>query len=409
MLRRCFPRRALQDMVHESRQVWNLEFGERAVTPVMHFNNKAEAVAMYHILDMDGKVVNASDEPEIGKDTCVKIIENMVRANTVDRILLDAQRQGRISFFMTGFGEEAAVVASAAALKFEDFMYMQYREAAALHYRGYGIEQMISQCMGNIEDNGKGRQMPIHYGSPEHNVMTISSPLATQIPQAAGSGYAYKLDELDRICMCYFGDGTASEGDFHAGLNFAATTGAQTLFFCRNNGYAISTPTKDQYHGDGIVTRGVAYGIPSIRVDGTDVLAVYAATKEARKIIFEQKTPVLIEAMTYRVSHHSTSDDSSRYRAQSEIDMFNKEFDPILRFEKYLVGKGWWAPEDSKAVADAARKKVFSELKRQELLPNQPHTELFTDTTKEMTPVLREQRDATLAHFERNKGFYGAH
>lgn len=140
----------------------------------------------------------------------------------------------------------------------------------------------------------------MHYGSSKLHFQTISSPLATQIPQASGAGYAFRLAGKDNVCMCYFGEGAASEGDFHAALNFAATLKCQTVFLCRNNGYAISTPTKDQYKGDGIVARGLGYGMNSIRVDGNDLFAVYAAVKEARKLCLTQKAPVLVEAMTYR-------------------------------------------------------------------------------------------------------------
>lgn len=201
--------------------------------------------------------------------------------------------------------------------------------------------------------------MPIHYGTAALHYQTISSPLATQIPQAVGAAYGFKIGKEPRIAICYFGEGAASEGDFHAGLNFAATLQAPVIFFCRNNGYAIrwvgselipcraladydqeadispkecklakaepsfilspslvpssiSTPVKDQFRGDGIVSRAIGYGMHAIRVDGNDLLAVYNATKAAREICLKEQRPVLIEAMTYRIGHHSTSDDSTR-------------------------------------------------------------------------------------------------
>ena len=150
--------------------------------------------------------------------------------------------------------------------------------------------------------------MPVHYGSKALNICTVSSPLATQIPQAAGSGYQMRIKGEDRIAITYFGEGSASEGDFHAGMNFASTLRSQTLFYCRNNMYAISTPIDDQYAGDGIAIRGIAYGMPTIRVDGNDIFAVHAATKKARELIIKDKKPVLIEAISYRVGDHSTSD-----------------------------------------------------------------------------------------------------
>jgi 2-oxoisovalerate dehydrogenase E1 component alpha subunit len=408
MLRRSLRRlsASVDDTFKKSQAVWNIQFGERATTTTLDMNRDQPTTPMYSIMDMDGNVVNAKDDPKIDKDTCVRIIETMVRHNQVDRILIEAQRQGRISFYMTGFGEEAAVVGTVAGAQPQDYIYMQYREAAGLAYRGFTIQQMIAQCMGNLEDPAKGRQMPIHYGAPELNVQTISSPLATQIPQAAGAGYAFKLEGADKMCMCYFGDGSASEGDFHAGVNFAATTGAQTLFICRNNGYAISTPTKDQYRGDGILPRGIAYGMPSVRVDGTDLLAVYKATQELRKIIVGEKQPALLELMGYRVGHHSTSDDSTRYRGKDEIQYMDDTFNPIARFEKYLERKGWWSADASKKLRDETRQTVLSELKRQEKLPLHPPERLFDDTTKEPLPILAEQKRETLEHYERNKDYY---
>jgi 2-oxoisovalerate dehydrogenase E1 component alpha subunit len=173
--------------------------------------------------------------------------------------------------------------------------------------------------VGNYEDLGKGRQMPVHYGSRDLNICTVSSPLATQIPNASGAGYNYRIRGDDRIAITYFGEGAASEGDFHPALNFAATLRCQTLFICRNNGYAISTPIDDQYAGDGIAPRGLSYGMHTIRVDGNDVLAVSIATQKARELIMKEKRPVLIETMSYRGGDHSSSDASSAYRNDKEM------------------------------------------------------------------------------------------
>lgn len=169
---------------------------------------------------------------------------------------------------------------------------------------------MANQVVGNHLDVGKGRQMPIHYGSKELNIANISSPLATQIPHASGSGYHYRIKGMDKIACTFFGDGSASEGDFHAALNFAATLRSQTLFYCRNNMFAISTPVDEQYAGDGIAARGVAYGIKTLRIDGNDLFAVYKSVEAARKMIVEEQRPVLIEAISYRGGDHSTSDNS---------------------------------------------------------------------------------------------------
>lgn len=189
----------------------------------------------------------------------------MVRLSIMDNILYESQRQGRISFYMTNFGEEATHVGSAAALDPRDLVFAQYREAGVLMYRGYPLESFMNQCYGNTEDRGKGRQMPVHYGSLEHNFVTISSPLATQMPQAAGAAYALKRQKSGLCVICYFGEGAASEGDAHAAFSIAATTDSPVIFFCRNNGYAISTPAREQYRGDGIGAPSAACALAAVR------------------------------------------------------------------------------------------------------------------------------------------------
>jgi 2-oxoisovalerate dehydrogenase E1 component alpha subunit len=255
----------------------------------------------------------------------------------MDNIFYDAQRQGRISFYMTSYGEEAISFGSASALRMGDMVFAQYREPGVLMWRGFSLQNFADQCFSNVDGHGKGRQMPVHYGSKSLNHQTISSPLATQLPQAAGAAYAFKLAKEDRISVCYFGEGAASEGDFHAALNFASTKDCPILFFVRNNGFAISTPTSEQFRGDGIASRGSGYGIPVMRVDGNDFLAVHEATRRARAFILEENRPVLIEAMSYRQGHHSTSDDSTQYRPVAEIKHWKETCDPIERTKRYLL------------------------------------------------------------------------
>uniref|UniRef100_G3RDZ3 2-oxoisovalerate dehydrogenase subunit alpha n=1 Tax=Gorilla gorilla gorilla TaxID=9595 RepID=G3RDZ3_GORGO len=244
--------------------------------------NVISGIPIYRVMDRQGQIINPSEDPHLPKEKVLKLYKSMTLLNTMDRILYESQRQGRISFYMTNYGEEGTHVGSAAALDNTDLVFGQYREAGVLMYRDYPLELFMAQCYGNISDLGKGRQMPVHYGCKERHFVTISSPLATQIPQAVGAAYAAKRANANRVVICYFGEGAASEGDAHAGFNFAATLECPIIFFCRNNGYAISTPTSEQYRGDGIAARGPGYGIMSIRVDGNDVFAVYNATKEAR-------------------------------------------------------------------------------------------------------------------------------
>lgn len=316
----------------------------------------------------------------------------------MDSIFYDAQRQGRISFYMTSYGEEAIHVGSAAALNDQDIIFAQYREAGILMWRGFSLEKFADQCFSNSDDNGKGRQMPVHYGSSALNYQTISSPLATQIPQAAGAAYGLKLSGKNRIATCYFGEGAASEGDFHAALNFASTRDCPVLFFCRNNGFAISTPIVDQFRGDGIASRANGYGMPSIRVDGNDVWAVYDATLKARELIRKEGRPVLIEAMSYRQGHHSTSDDSTRYREVAEIKQWKESADPITRMKLFLLDQGWWTEEQDTNLKDIERANVLKALEKAERKAKPPLSSMFEDVYDVKPRHLQEQENAMLAH-----------
>lgn len=338
-----------------------------------------ENLAAFRILDNDGSVRADAPEPTLSQETVVEMYTVMTRLTVMDQIFYDAQRQGRISFYMTSGGESGIHVGSAAGIKQRDMIYAQYREAGVLMWRGFTLQQFADQCFSNSGDPAKGRQMPVHYGSVALNFQTISSPLTTQLPQAAGAAYAFKNEGSDRIVMCYFGDGAASEGDFHAAMNFAATRECPMIFFCRNNGYAISTPVKDQYRGDGIISRGAGYGMASIRVDGNDVFAVHQATEEARRIALEEQRPVLIEAMTYRQGHHSTSDDSTRYREVDEIKNWMESDDPIRRLRGYMEKKGWWSEEQQTKLMDEERMGVLKALNEAETKPKAELDELFTD------------------------------
>ncbi|KYN34653.1 2-oxoisovalerate dehydrogenase subunit alpha, mitochondrial [Trachymyrmex septentrionalis] len=330
---------------------------------------------------------------------------DMVTISIMDKIMYGLHRQGRISFYMTNTGEEAVQIGSAAALTLEDTIYAQYREAGVLLHRGQPLAKFMNQCYGNCEDDSKGRQMPVHYGSKKLNFMTISSPLTTQLPQAVGAAYAFKLNKKDACVACYFGEGAASEGDAHAAFNFAATLSCPVIFLCRNNGYAISTPVLEQLKGDGIAAKGPAYGINTIRVDGNDVLAMYYATKSARKFCITQKKPVLIETMTYRIGHHSTSDDSTAYRSLDEISEWETH-SPLVRFRLYLESLGLWCQKREEELIDSIKKEIFHAFGEAER-KSKPHwRNLFTDVYKEIPDHIRKQMNLMEKHLEEFKEHY---
>merc|ERR1719147_510635 len=273
-------------------------------------------------------------------------------------------------------------------------------------YSGFSLEEFMNQCYGNSDDLGKGKQMPVHYGSAEKSFVTISSPLATQMPQAVGSAYAFKRAQNGLVVICYFGEGAASEGDAHAAFNFAATLECPIIFFCRNNGYAISTPVSEQYRGDGIAVRGPAYGMTTIRVDGNDVLAVHNVVKAAREIAVTENRPVLIEAMTYRIGHHSTSDDSSAYRSVDEVRYWDQKDHPITKFAQYLIKKGLWNEAKEAEWKESSRKEVMTAFAKAEKVLKPNWKQMFTEVYDEVPVDLKRQMVEMEQHVELYKDQY---
>lgn len=213
-----------------------------------------------------------------------------------------------------------------------------------------------------------------------------------------------------RVAVAYFGEGAASEGDFHAAVNVAAVRKCPVLFLCRNNGFAISTPTTEQYAGDGIAIRGIGYGIESIRVDGTDIFAVYEATKEARRKALEDGgRPIIVEFMSYRVSHHSTSDDSFAYRDRKDIETWKTRHSPITRLRKWLENRGLWNEAMEAEHRKSIRADVLKELVAAEKEKKPALSGIFEDVYAELTEEAKEQREELRRLLEKYPEEYDVH
>lgn len=384
-------------------------------TNILEFTHPSatEAIPTYRVMDQYGAVIDVESGVDTTDEEALKLYSNMVMLSIMDLIMFEAQRQGRLSFYMVSAGEEGITVGSASALDPSDVVFAQYRETGVFLQRGFTLDQFMSQLFANCKDSGKGRNMPVHYGSRSLNIHTISSTLATQIPHSAGAAYALKLQNLQRpdlsprIACCYFGEGAASEGDFHGALNIAATRACPVIFLCRNNGFAISTPTADQYRGDGIASRGAGYGIPTIRVDGNDIFAVRKAVKEARRIALEDGgKPILIEAMAYRVGHHSTSDDSYAYRQRVEVEDWKRRDNPLTRLRKWLEGRGLWDENKEKELRGKARKDILVAFDKAEKEKKPALKNAFTDVWEKLTEEQKAHMEELRSVIERYPGEY---
>jgi pyruvate dehydrogenase E1 component alpha subunit len=326
----------------------------------------------------------------IADSVLLKGYRAMCLTRHIDDRMITLQRQGVITFAMSSKGEECCAVASAAALKKEDWLYPQYREAGIAFWRGMAPVDYVHHMFCNGKDIILGRQMPNHFGSRALNIVTVSSPIGTKIPHAAGCGYAMKVKKDKAVAVCYFGEGAASEGDFHVGLSFAAVRKAPVIFFCRNNGYAISTPVSSQHATDGVAPEGIGHGVKTIRVDGNDFFAVHETVSNARRHCLEGKGPVLIEAMTYRMGAHSTSDDPSRYRDDKECSKWEKRC-PILRLRLYLEKRKLWNATKEKKLQETIKEEVDNAIRIAKETPPPPLETIIRDVYFEPTPRLQEQ------------------
>jgi len=263
----------------------------------------------------------------------------MVLLRAVDEKAMALQRSGRIGFFVPSFGQEAAAVGAGYALEEGDWLFPSYREHGAALARGYPLRLLFGQLFGNTADVTRGRQMPNHWCDRTRRIVSVSSPVATQLPQAVGVACAMKLRGERAVAMACFGDGGTSTGDFHAAMNFAGVFRAPVIFFCNNNQYAISLPFSRQTASGSVAAKARAYGFDGVRVDGNDVAAVVGAVREAVARARGGEGPTLVEAVTYRMGPHSTSDDPTRYRDEAEVAAWAQK-DPIARLARYLARAG---------------------------------------------------------------------
>ncbi len=345
---------------------------------------------MVQILSPDGTLLDESQDPRIPDETLLKIYRTMHLTRAFDERGMNLQRQGRIHFYLACTGQEAASIASTAALTEGDWVAPSYREPGCAIYRGATLKSMMNQLFGNAWDLTKGRQMPVHYSFKAQNFISISSPIGTQIVQATGVAMAMRIKREKKCVMTFMGDGGTSSNDFHTGLNFAGVYKSPVIFICENNGWAISLPVSKQTASETIAQKAVAYGMPGVRVDGNDALAMYKVTAEARERGLRGEGPTFIEAVTYRMTGHSSSDDPRRYRPESYTEQCAK-LDPLVRLRRYLENRNLWDDEKEEALKTKARDEVNDAVKEAERVPRPELESLFSDVYAEMPRALREQ------------------
>jgi pyruvate dehydrogenase E1 component alpha subunit/2-oxoisovalerate dehydrogenase E1 component alpha subunit len=347
-------------------------------------------LGLFRLVDETGR--EAAPVPKLPEGLGVKFLEAMLFQRALDQRMLNLQRQGRIGFYGTAKGQEGAALGSGAAFAPEDWVFPALREGAVALWRGMPLDAYVAQCFGNDADPTRGRQMPCHYSDRKTRYVSLSSPIATQITHAAGAARAAQVRGDAVVVAGYLGDGATSENDFHAGLNVAGVWKAPVVFVCQNNQWAISVPVGMQTASETLAAKASAYGMPGLRVDGNDVLACYVATKAAVDRARAGKGPTFVECLTYRLGGHSSSDDPTKYRDESESKVWERR-DPLIRHRAWLVARGEWSDEREEAfVADAGRT-ITDSIARVETAPPPAVDTLFTDVWEHVPPILGDQRD----------------
>ena len=354
---------------------------------------------LVRVLDPDGHAVGSWD-PKLAPDRLRAMLRHMLLVRAYDERMFRAQRQGKTSFYMKCTGEEAVAVAAAHALHRDDMCFPSYRQQGLLIARDWPLVDMMCQIYSNAGDRMKGRQLPVMYSSKEASFFTISGNLGTQYPQAVGWAMASAAKGDTRIAASWVGDGTTAEGDFHAACVFAAVYRAPVILNIVNNQWAISSFSgiagSEQTT---FAARGLGYGIASLRIDGNDPLAIYAATEWAAERARGNHGPTIIEHFTYRADAHSTSDDPTAYRPADEAKIFPLG-DPVERLRQHLVALGEWDEPRHEALAKETAAEVREAQREAERLGtlsgtafNHGFETIFEDVFETMPAHLKEQSD----------------
>ncbi len=357
------------------------------------------ASQIIQLIDPSGSAVGPI--PDLPKERLLDLFTSMLRVRVVDGRMLTLQRAGRVGFVGTSTGMEGAQIGSAAALKPQDWLWSGLREGGAAVMRGLPLAEYVAQMYCNANDTAKGRQMCNHFMHKGSNYPSWSSVIGTQIPHAVGAAYASKMRGEDVVHSVYFGDGATSSNGFHSGMNNAAVWKVPAVFVCVNNGWAISVSSQEQTAAETYAHKASAYGMPAARVDGNDALACYATMQAAVERARAGHGPSLVVLETYRVMGHSSSDDPSKYRDESDVVAWRQK-DPIRRLENYLRGQGILATGEREKIEGDLLKEIDTIIHEQEAAAPMALKTLVEDVYSDVPDHLKRQYNDFIEVAERH-------
>jgi len=358
----------------------------------------AAAHGIRQVIDSEGKLTGDLADPEIPHDQLIRLYETMVLVRAIDDRGWTLQRSGRVEFWIPHRGLEAVHNAATLAFDAKDWIWMGYRHPGVMLLRGVALLQLFTQFFGRVGEPLKGRRLPTMMGDGRVNIVPMTTQVGSYIPHACGAAWGAKLKGHETRFLAIFGDGATSRGEFHSGMNFAGIHKPPIVFVCENNGWAISTPQSLQTASATFAEKGDAYGLRNLRVDGNDPLAVYSVVRKARELAPEQGAS-LIEAITYRMGFHTSSDNPDLYRTSEDVAIW-EPWDPLTRMRKYLQRKKLWDDTREEALWARCKSDIADAVNQAEALDFPHPATMFDDTFRELTWMLEEQRAQLLADLE---------
>lgn len=357
--------------------------------------DQASELGIQQVLDKNGKPAGCLPDPELSREEASMFYETMTLLRRIDERGWKLQRSGRIAFWIPMRGQEALQVGATHAMHPDDWIFRAHREMAPWLMRGASLELMFAQFFGAAQEPQKGRRLPCLIGNRSINLVQGPTQVGSFIPHACGVAWAAKLKGSDVKVLGLFGDGATSRSEFHSAMNFAGIQRPPVVFLCVNNSWAVSTPLDSQTAQDNFASKGNAYGVRNIRVDGNDPLAVYSAVRDARASV-DQEGPILIEAITYRLGYHTSSDNPDLYRREQELELW-AEWDPLKRFRRYLEHRDWWSDKEDEALQQRNEDRIQQAIDAASAMEIPGPGSQFEDIFEQSNWMLDQQRERLLA------------
>lgn len=362
----------------------------------------AKALGIRQVLDINGEATGDIPDPGLPEAEVRRFYEAMMLVRAIDERGWKLQRSGRIAFWIPLRGQEAVQVGVTCAMDPDDWIFRAHRELAVWFLRGQPLDLMFAQFFGAECEPLRGRRLPCLVGSRKINLISSTTQVGASLPHAVGAAWAAKLKGAKERVLIFFGDGSSSRGEFHSAMNFAGIHRPPVIMVCVNNGWAVSTPLDRQTAMRDFASKGDAYGVRNLRVDGNDPLALYTVTKEARDNIAELG-PTLIEAVTYRVGYHTSSDNPDLYRQEQECALW-ADWDPIRRLRLYMENKGWWDDEREDALKARHEVEIQAAVDAAEAMEIPGPESQFDHVFAESNWMLDEQKARILAELGAEPG-----